>query len=92
MNKYKEKVRKLTRRQQGKSLEEVIVRLNKSIRGFANYFKIGDVKTVFDRLDKWIRMRLRAFIRRRRSTLSNQLIPNKRLEQAGLVSLVELLT
>ncbi|MFS0644320.1 group II intron maturase-specific domain-containing protein [Siminovitchia sp. 179-K 8D1 HS] len=62
------------------------------IRGFANYFKVGNVKKKFERLDQWIRMRVRAYLRKKRSMESNWRIPNKVLAQAGLVFMVDLLT
>lgn len=92
MRKYKDKIRILTRRQQGRSLEEMIHKLNPVIRGFSNYFRIGNVKKKFTRLDEWIRMRIRAYIRKKRSMESNWRIPNKVLTQAGLISMVDLLT
>lgn len=92
VNKFKNRIRHLSRRQQGKSLEEMIRKLNEVIRGFANYFKVGNVKKKFERLDQWIRMRVRAYLRKKRSMESNWRIPNKVLAQAGLVFMVDLLT
>ncbi|WP_342421450.1 group II intron reverse transcriptase/maturase [Paenibacillus sp. FSL E2-0178] len=92
MKKYKEQIRNATRRQQGTNLEGMLKKLNEIIRGFGNYFGIGDVKKKFERLDKWTRMRVRAFRRKKKSTESNRLIPNKELEAAGMVFLTSLLT
>lgn len=92
MKKYKDKIRNATRRQQGNNLEGMLKKLNEIIRGFGNYFGIGDVKKKFERLDKWTRMRVRAFRRKKKSTVSNRLIPNKELEIAGMVFLTSLLT
>ncbi|WP_342422280.1 group II intron maturase-specific domain-containing protein [Paenibacillus sp. FSL E2-0178] len=92
MKKYKEQIRNATRRQQGTNLEGMLKKLNEIIRGFGNYFGIGDVKKKFERLDKWTRMRVRAFRRKKKSTVSNRLIPNKELEAAGMVFLTSLLT
>jgi len=91
VKKYKDKVRKLTRRQQGNNLDEMIKKLNEVTRGFGNYFGIGNVKKKFQRLDEWTRMRVRAFMRKKKSTVSNFLIPNKVLEKAGMVFLTNLL-
>jgi RNA-directed DNA polymerase len=92
IKKQKDKIRSITRRQQGRNTEEMIIKLNEVVRGFGNYNKLGNVKKVFQRLDQWIRMRVRAFIRKKRSTVSNRLIPNNTLAGAGLVSLEHLLT
>jgi RNA-directed DNA polymerase len=92
VKKYKDKIRKVTRRQQGNNLDEMIKKLNEVVRGFGNYFGIGNVKSKFRELDGWTRMRVRAFMRKKRSTVSNSLIPNKVLESAGMVFLTNLLT
>src|SRR5699024_12101232 len=91
VRKFRDKVRHLSRRQQGTSLEEMISKLNEAIRGFANYFRIGNVKKKFKRLDEWIRMRVRAYMKKKRSMESNWRIPNKVLAQDGLVYMVGLL-
>ncbi|WNS46299.1 group II intron reverse transcriptase/maturase [Paenibacillus sp. MMS20-IR301] len=92
VKKYKDKIRNATRRQQGNNLNEMLKTLNEIIRGFGNYFGIGNVKKKFQRLDEWTRMRVRAFMRQKKSTVSNRLIPNKVLESAGMVFLTSLLT
>jgi RNA-directed DNA polymerase len=92
VKKYKDKVRKITRRQQGNNLDGMIKKLNEVARGYGNYFGIGNVKNKFQRLDEWTRMRVRAFMRKKKSTVSNSLIPNKVLESAGMVFLTSLLT
>jgi RNA-directed DNA polymerase len=91
VKKLKEKVRGITRRQQGRNVKQMIYKVNEVVRGFGNYYRVGNVKKKFTRLDQWIRMRIRAFIRKKRSTVSNSLIPNKVLELCGLVSLESLL-
>lgn len=91
-NKYKDKIRKVTRRQQGNNLDEVIKKVNEVVRGFGNYFGIGNVRSKFRDLDGWTRMRVRAFMRKKKSIVSNSLIPNKVLESAGMVFLTDLLT
>lgn len=92
VKKYKDKIRNATRRQQGNNLDGMLKKLNEIIRGFGNYFGIGNVKGKFKRLDQWMRMRVRAYMRKKKSTVSNRLIPNKVLEAAGMVFLTSLLT
>jgi RNA-directed DNA polymerase len=70
----------------------MIKKLNEVVRGFGNYYRAGDVTKKFKRLDEWIRMRVRAFMRKKKSTVSNSMIPNKVLEQEGMVFLTSLLT
>jgi hypothetical protein len=57
---FKEKVRKITRRNSPVNLEKVIKDLNPILRGFSNYFKVANCKGVFSALAQWIRRRLRA--------------------------------
>jgi RNA-directed DNA polymerase len=65
VNKLKERVRKITRRQNGNSFEEIIDALNVVLRGWFAYFKHCS-KNSFEPIDKWIRMRLRAVLSKRR--------------------------
>jgi group II intron reverse transcriptase/maturase len=90
--KYKDKIRKITRRQQGNNLSEMIKKINEIVRGFGNYFGVGNVTGSFGDLDGWTRMRVRALMRKKKSKVSNMLIPNKVLETAGMVFLRSLLT
>jgi hypothetical protein len=69
----------------------VIVDLNPLIRGWGNYFAMGNVAELFDDLDRWIRTRLRSKVFRRYTVrCSNRKMPNRVFREWGLVSLVEL--
>lgn len=57
--KFKEKVRNLTKRNGGLNVKLCILELSQLLRGFANYFRIGQVKSLFRTLMSWIRRRLR---------------------------------
>lgn len=63
LTKFKDRIRELTPRKAGNSMEKLIVRLNSTLRGWFNYFKHGS-KTTFVILDSWIRRRLRAILLR----------------------------
>ncbi|MEO1301371.1 MAG: group II intron maturase-specific domain-containing protein, partial [Bacteroidota bacterium] len=56
---FKDKVRKLTKRNRAGGVEVLIDELNDLLRGFANYFRIGQVKSLYSKLMSWIRRRLR---------------------------------
>ena len=62
IKRFKEKVRSLTPRNRGKSMEAVIRELNPVLRGFTNYFRIGFAKSLFRNLMSWIRRRLRMMV------------------------------
>ena len=59
IKRLKEIVRKLTPRNSGYNVEYLIYKLNPVIRGWCNYFRIANCKTLFEDLMKWIRRRLR---------------------------------
>lgn len=56
---FKEKIRKLTRRSTSISIEERLKRLNEYIIGWMGYFGIAQTRSIFQELDEWIRRRLR---------------------------------
>jgi hypothetical protein len=56
---FKLKVKRITRRNSPVSLSKVIADLNPALRGFANYFRVANCKSVFVELSRWIRRRLR---------------------------------
>nr|QNO54791.1 hypothetical protein PNEAJHEF_00015 [Methanosarcinales archaeon ANME-1 ERB7] len=91
VKKYKDAVRRVTRRNLPINLEMVIVKLNPIIVGWGNYFKIANVNWLYKGLDSWTRMRLRAFKEKKKSYLSNTRIRNDFLKNRGLKSLSTLL-
>jgi group II intron reverse transcriptase/maturase len=86
---FKDKVRLLTRRQQGRNVDMVLQDLNPVLRGHARYFGVAEVSQHFRTLDKWIRMRIRAFKTKRRCMNDNWRLPQRRLARWGLLSLCE---
>lgn len=61
-SKLKDKVRELTRRKRGRSLNQVIEELNSLNRGWWGYFGLAETRSRLPTLDRWIRRRLRALI------------------------------
>jgi RNA-directed DNA polymerase len=64
MAKLKDRVRSLTHRANGRSLEETVTKINQVTRGWYGYFKHSN-RWTFRELDGWIRGRLRAILRKR---------------------------
>lgn len=62
--KFKDAIRAKTKRTHGHSLQAIIVDLNRTLRGWYEYFK-HSWPTTFVSLDGWIRGRLRSILRRR---------------------------
>jgi RNA-directed DNA polymerase len=58
--KFKDKIRKLTRRNNSQSMFQNIQELNKYLQGWVAYFGIQEFKILFRDLDGWIRSRLRS--------------------------------
>jgi len=60
VRRFKEKVISLCREGRGRNLARFIKEhLNPFLRGWGNYFKMSEVKRLFEKLDSWIRRRLR---------------------------------
>jgi RNA-directed DNA polymerase len=57
--KFKRKVRELTRRNNGWSMKQMIEQLNEFLRGWVGYFRVQEFKKIFGTLDGWIRSRVR---------------------------------
>jgi len=58
--KFKNKIRELTRRNNPFSMYQILQKLNEYLRGWLNYFKIQEFKYLFRDLDAWVRSRLRS--------------------------------
>jgi len=64
LRKLQDKIRVKTKRTNGHSLQQTISELDKVQRGWFEYFKHSQ-GGIFEKLDKWIRMRLRSILRHR---------------------------
>ena len=64
MRKLREGLCPITKRCNGHSLEEIIRRINRKLRGWFEYFK-HSYPTVLKGVDGWVRMRLRSILRKR---------------------------
>jgi len=59
----KEKLREIFRRGRGRNVGRLIEgELTPLLRGWMNYFRLAEVKGIFDELDSWIRRKLRCLI------------------------------
>ncbi len=92
-DKLRTTIREKTPRTSGHSLPQIIVSLNRSLRGWYGYFK-DSVKTVLHKQDQFVRRRLRAMLRKRqkrpgsgKTTKDHQTWTNAWFSQQGLFSL-----
>ena len=93
LDKLKDTIREKTKRTRGDSLAFIVVDLNRTLRGWFGYFKYARPR-IFSGLDKWIRRRVRAILRKQdkrpgrgRSVADHQRWPNAYFADAGLFAL-----
>ena len=93
LEKLKAAVRAKTRRTSGHSLDDIVAEVNRTLRGWFEYFKHSHRYT-FTPLDKWLRMRLRSILRYRQGRKGRERgwdhhrWPNAFFAAHGLFSLV----
>lgn len=61
VERLKDKIREITKRNRGISFETVIGRLNKMLPGWLQYFRLAKVQRLCEDLDAWIRRKLRCY-------------------------------
>lgn len=92
LDKFQDKIRGITKRTNGHSMDDIISRLNPSLIGWFGYFKHSR-KCVFAGIDGWIRRRLRSILRKRQGRRGmakgddNHRWPNEFFVEHGLYSL-----
>ncbi|CAE6741681.1 hypothetical protein R70006_04037 [Paraburkholderia domus] len=57
---FKHRIRELTRRSGGRSMQDVVERLRSYVQGWKAYFRLAQTPKVWRELDEWLRHRLRA--------------------------------
>lgn len=60
-NRFKSKIRQITRRNRGISFQQLIGEVNRLIRGWLNYFRFARMRSKLNRLTSWLCRRLRCF-------------------------------
>jgi len=61
IDRFKEKIRSITKRNRGIKFEQVIKELIPVMRGWLNYFRYARCKSLLKNLDSWIRRKLRCY-------------------------------
>lgn len=62
LDRFKERVRGLTRRNRGMSLQQMVNQLRRYLTGWRGYFSFALTPSVFRDLDSWVRRRLRSVV------------------------------
>lgn len=92
LEKLKERVRAKTSRLDGRSLSDIVADVNRSLRGWYQYFQHSKANT-FATVDGYVRRRLRSLLQKRRGRTSQGLgaahhrWPNEWFARCGLLSL-----
>jgi RNA-directed DNA polymerase len=60
IKKFKDRVREITRRKSGVSIARRSQELRRYFQGWMGYFSLVPIKSIFSKLDKWIRRRFRS--------------------------------
>lgn len=91
LDRFRDRVRELTRRTAGMSFPAMVGRLNEYLRGWGEYFKRAQASGVLDRLDQWVARRVRAYRAKRWRNIYWRRYPDQYLYgQLGLVRLYAL--
>lgn len=72
LKRFKERIRELTNRNRGTSLERMVKELNVYVRGWMGYYRYCQTPSVLEKLDSWIRRRIRCFIWKGWKTFTNR--------------------
>lgn len=94
LKKFKDTIRSKTGRSNGNSLSVIIGDVNRTLRGWFEYFKHSH-KWTFPALDQWVRRRIRSILRKRLGLkgisrgLDHRRWPNRFFRDHGLFSLVD---
>lgn len=72
VQKLKIKLKELTKRSWSVSMDYRIRKLNPVIRGWINYYKICEMKTIMKEIDGWLRTRIRMCIWKQWKTVQNR--------------------
>jgi RNA-directed DNA polymerase len=95
IQKFRDRIRELTSKVGGKSIQKVILQVNPVLRGWSGYFK-NVTKYTLGTFDSFVRRRLRAIIQRQNKKRSfgsgwcNVKIPNKFFANMGLFNMEDL--
>ena len=66
VDRLKGKLRERFRKGRGRNLKQFVEELTPMLRGWTNYFRLAEVKGLFEELDGWIRRKLRCIIWRQK--------------------------
>ena len=83
LRRFKQKVKKITGRNRGRSIKDILRELKEYTNGWLNYYAIGDMRAKMQELNQWIRRRLRMFLWKQWKKISTK---HDNLKRLGLDS------
>jgi RNA-directed DNA polymerase len=92
IQRFKDRVRQLTKRGVPLKTKDLIEQLNPVLRGWGHYYKPAHVRTLFNKLDHWIERRIWSHRYKRWRNCGWEQLPKRKLYgEFGLVQLVKLI-
>jgi hypothetical protein len=92
VRRFKDQIRRLTRRRAPVTTVELIQRINPTLRGWGEYYKRAHVRKLFNRLNRWIVQRIWSHRYRRWRCCGWRTLPEQKLYgEYGLVNLIDLI-
>ena len=90
---FKNKIIKITHLTRKKSYKTIIKLLNNKILGFGHYYKFAFCRQNFEKLDAFVRQRLRRYLiknKNQKQKIGNLILTNEAIRKMGLKSLIEI--
>lgn len=81
IQKFKRKLKQITRRNRGVAVAQIIKELNSVIRGWINYFRIADMKKIMQEITAHLNRRIRCYIWKQWKTCNHRM---KCLQKLGI--------
>jgi RNA-directed DNA polymerase len=92
VRRFKDQIRRLTRRRAPVTTVELIQQINPTLRGWGEYYKRAHVRKLFNRLNRWVVRRLWSHRYRRWRCCGWRTLPEQKLYgEYGLVNLIDLI-
>ena len=79
LKRFKEKVKEITSRNRGRSIQDILRELRNYTTGWLNYFSIANMSKKMQEINKWIRRRLRMYLWKQWKKISTKFINLQRL-------------
>lgn len=81
LKRFKEKIKEITNRSRGRSIQEILQELRNYTTGWLSYFSIADMRTKMQDINQWIRSRLRMYLWKQWKRISTRFM---NLQKLGL--------